>query len=239
MSAARDRALPEKALEQAKWHILDTIAAMVSGSELPAGRAATRFARMYGGEKVATVVADTVVCGPLEAALANGVLAHADETDDSWPGGWHPGCGVVPAALAAGEQFAIGGSHFVRAVALGYDVGARVLITVRAGLSATHKATHAVAGHFGAAAAAGCAASLTPTQMRWMLDYTAQQCSGIASWYRDRDHIEKGFVYGGMPARSGVTSALLVHAGWNGVDDVFSAATIFSSPTLPMRTLSH
>ena len=56
--------------------------------------------------------------------------------------------------------------------------------------------------------------------MRWMLDYTAQQCSGIASWYRDRDHIEKGFVYGGMPARSGVTSALLVHAGWNGVDDV-------------------
>jgi 2-methylcitrate dehydratase PrpD len=233
MSQARDHALPDEALELAKWHILDTIAAMVSGSELPPGRAAITFARGYGGERIATVVGDTIVCGPLEAALANGVLAHADETDDSWPGGWHPGCGVVPAALAAGERFGISGAHFVRAVALGYDVGARMLITLRAGLANTHKATHAVGGHFGAAAAAGCATGLTPQQMRWMLDYTAQQCSGIASWYRDRDHIEKGFVYGGMPARSGVTSALLVHAGWNGVDDVLSGRDNFLLANAP------
>jgi 2-methylcitrate dehydratase PrpD len=233
MSKAGDQRLPDKVLEQAKWHILDTIAAMVSGSELPPGRAATAFARAYGGEKVATVVADTILCGPLEAALANGVLAHADETDDSWPGGWHPGCGVVPAALAAGERFGINGARFVRAVTLGYDVGARILITLRPGLRNSHKATHAIAGHFGAAAAAGCAAGLTPEQMRWMLDYTAQQCSGIASWYRDRDHIEKGFVYGGMPARSGVTSALLVHAGWNGVDDVFSGRDNFLLANAP------
>jgi 2-methylcitrate dehydratase PrpD len=233
MSEARNRALPEKAQEQAKWHILDTIAAMVSGSELPPGRAAISFARAYGGEKIATVVADTIVCGPLEAALANGVLAHADETDDSWPGGWHPGCGVVPAALAIGEQFGIGGAHFVRAVALGYDVGARFLITLRPGLANSHKATHAIAGHFGAAAAAGCASGLTSQQMRWMLDYTAQQCSGIASWYRDRDHIEKGFTFGGMPARSGVTSALLVQAGWNGVDDVLSGRDNFLLANAP------
>src|SRR5206468_1299783 len=30
-----------------------------------------------------TVVASNIVCGPIEAALANGVLAHADETDDA------------------------------------------------------------------------------------------------------------------------------------------------------------
>jgi len=233
MSEARERPLPEHVLEQAKWHVLDTFAAMVSGSELPPGRAATAFARAYGGKEVATVVADTIVCGPLEAAMANGVLAHADETDDSWPGGWHPGCGVIPAALAVGEQYGIGGAQFLRAVALGYDVGARILITLRPGLNNSHKATHAIAGHFGAAAAAGCAASLTPPQMRWMLDYTAQQCSGIASWYRDTDHIEKGFVYGGMPARSGVTSALLVHAGWNGVDDVLSGRDNFLLANAP------
>ena len=233
MSEAREKPLPAPVLEQAKWHVLDTLAAMVSGSELAPGRAATTFARAYGGKEVATVVADTALCGPLEAALANGVLAHADETDDSWPGGWHPGCGVVPAALATGEQFGISGSHFLRSVALGYDVGARILITLRPNLANTHKATHAVAGHFGAAAAAAAAASLTPTQIRWMLDYTAQQCSGIASWYRDRDHIEKGFVYGGMPARSGVTSALLVHAGWTGVDDVFSGRDNFLLANAP------
>jgi 2-methylcitrate dehydratase PrpD len=227
MSEARSRELPDKALEQTKWHVLDTLAAIVSGTELPGGRSAVAFARAYGGKEIATVIGDTVACGPLEAALSNGVCAHADETDDSWPGGWHPGCSIIPAALATGEQFGISGAHYLRAVALGYDVGARLLLAVREGLSRTHKATHSVAGIFGAAAAAGCAASLNAQQMRWLLDYTAQQCSGIASWYRDIDHIEKGFVYGGMPARDGVTSALLVHAGWNGVDDVFSGRDNF------------
>jgi hypothetical protein len=42
-----------------------------------------------------------------------------------------------------------------------------------------------------------------PQQMRWLVDYTAQQCSGIGYWYRAGDHIEKAFVFGGMPARSG------------------------------------
>jgi 2-methylcitrate dehydratase PrpD len=233
MSEARNRALPDPVLEQAKWHVLDTVAAMVSGSELAPGRAASAFARAYGGKPVATVVGDTILCGPMEAALANGVLAHADETDDSWPGGWHPGCNVVPAALAAGEQFGVSGAHFLRAVALGYDVGARILITLRPGLANSHKATHAVAGGFGAAAAASCAASLDARQMRWMLDYTAQQSSGIASWYRDTDHIEKGFVFGGMPARSGVTSALLVHTGWNGVDDVMAGRDNFLLANAP------
>ena len=66
-----------------------------------------------------------------------------------------------------------------------------------------------------------------------MLDYTAQQSSGLASWFRDTDHIEKGFVFGGMPARNGVTSALLVHAGWNGVDDVLSGRDNFLLANAP------
>jgi 2-methylcitrate dehydratase PrpD len=222
MSEAPGRALPAEVIEKAKHHILDTFAAMISGCELPPGRAAIQFARAYGGEKVATIAASSVLCGPIEAALANGVLAHADETDDSWPGGWHPGCNVVPAALATGEQFAISGSEFLRAVALGYDVGARVLTALRPGVFDSHKSTHSIAGVFGAAAAAGCAAKLNAQQMRWLLDYTAQQSSGIAAWDRDTDHIEKGFVFGGMPARSGVTSALLVKSGWTGIDDIFS-----------------
>lgn len=233
MSEAQRRALPGDVIEKTKHHVLDTVAAMISGSELPPGRAAIQFARAYGGEKVATVAASKVLCGPIEAALANGVLAHADETDDSWPGGWHPGCNVVPAALAAGEQFGISGTQFLRAVALGYDVGARVLTALRPGVSETHKSTHSIGGVFGAAAAAGCAAALNAQQMRWLLDYTAQQSSGIAAWDRDTDHIEKGFVFGGMPARSGVTSALLVHSGWNGIDDVFSGDDNFLLANAP------
>ena len=63
--------------------------------------------------------------------------------------------------------------------------------------------------------------------MRWVLDYAAQQSSGFIVWRRDVDHIEKGFVFAGMPARNGVTSALLGARGWNGVDDVFSGPDNF------------
>jgi 2-methylcitrate dehydratase PrpD len=230
MSGARHRALPDDVVEQTKHHILDTFAAMVSGAELLSGRAAIRFARHYGGERIATVVGSDVLCGPIEAALANGVLAHADETDDSHaPSLSHPGCAVVPAALAVGEQLGIDGMHFLRAVALGYDIGPRV--TMCLGVPAlsreAHRSSHSIAGVFGAAAAAGCAAGLELRQMRWLLDYTAQQSSGIAAWQRDSDHIEKAFVFGGMPARNGVTSALLVRAGWTGIDDILSGADNF------------
>ena len=115
MSEAAGRALPEEVGEKAKQHILDTLAAMISGSELPPGRTALQFARDYGGKEVATVVASNFLCGPIEAALTNGMLAHADETDDSHsPSQSHPGCAVVPAALAVGERFYQRSTFFAR-----------------------------------------------------------------------------------------------------------------------------
>jgi 2-methylcitrate dehydratase PrpD len=98
---------------------------------------------------------------------------------------------------------------------------------------ASSLATHSIAGTFGSAAAACCIAGLDAQQMRWALDYTAQQSAGIVAWRRDTDHIEKAFVFAGMPARSGVTSALLVQSGWNGVDDIFSGADNFFQAYAP------
>src|SRR5215831_663877 len=236
MSQAGSRQLPEGVAEKTKHIVLDTLAAMISGSELPPGRFAIQFARGYKGEKISTVVASNILCGPIEAALANGMLAHADETDDTHPFSQsHPGCSVVPAALAVGEQFAIDGNRFLRAVALGYDIGPRVTITLGRlpYMAETHRSTHAISGTFGSAAAAGCAAGLNAKQMRWLLSYTAQQTSGLASWQRDTDHIEKAFDFGGMPARNGVTAALLVQAGGTGVDDVFRGADNFFQAFLP------
>mgnify|MGYP003345976453 CR=1 FL=1 len=65
-------------------------------------------------------------------------------------------------------------------------------------------------------------AALDARQMRWMLDYAAQQASGIVAWQRDTDHIEKSQVFGGFAARNAVASALLLLAGGTGVEDVFS-----------------
>jgi len=225
MAEARNRALPDNVVQETEHHILDTIAAMVSGSELPPGRMAIEFARAYGGEKIATVVASRVFCGPIEAAIANGMLAHSDETDDDFTtGGGHPGCAVVPAALASGERFGISGTHFLRAVTLGYDIAMRAMKTVGPGM----KETHNLVGTMGATAAAGCAAGLSAQQMRWLLDYAAQQAgAGIGAWRRDTEHIEKAFLFGAMGARNGVNAALVVHSGWTGVNDILSGPNNF------------
>jgi 2-methylcitrate dehydratase PrpD len=236
MSQAGQRDLPEEVLELTKQHILDTFAAMVSGAELAPGRFAINFARAHSAEKTATVAASDVVCGAMEAAFSNAMLAHSDETDDSHaPSESHPGASVVPSALASGEQFNIDGARFLRAVALGYDVGTRFTMTVGVGgfQTATHMSTHALAGTFGSAAAAGCAAGLNEQQMRWLIDYASQQASGIKTWQRDTDHIEKAFLFAGMPARNGITAALLVQAGATGVDDVLAGQDNFLADYAP------
>jgi 2-methylcitrate dehydratase PrpD len=236
MGAASSRALPDEVVEKAKQHILDTFAAMISGSSLPPGRAALDFARSYGGREIATVVASNILCGPIEAAFANGVLAHADETDDSHgPSRSHPGVSAVPAAFAAGEQFAISGAHFLRAVTLGYDVGTRITMSMGgpAYQALTHRSTHGTAASFGAGAAAGCAASLSAEKMRLLLDYTAQQTSGIGAWSRDAEHMEKAFLFAGKPAAAAVLAAFLVRSGWSGVDDIFFGPDNFFEALAP------
>jgi 2-methylcitrate dehydratase PrpD len=235
MAAAKDRGLPPQVVEKAKHHILDTFAAMVSGSELPPGRAALTLARNQAGRPVATVVASRVVTGPMDAALVNGVLAHSDETDDSHGlSQSHPGASIVPAALALAEEMGASGEQYLRAVTLAYDVGPRLTMALGGATfrNESRRSTHAFSGNFGSAAA-GCVAGLTAQQMRWLLDYASQQASGYAVWGRDTDHIEKGFVFGGMPARNGVTAALLVRSGWTGVDDVFSGEDNFFRVNAP------
>ena len=230
MAEAAGRALPGEVIEKTKHHILDTLAAMVSGTELPPGRVALAMAKAHPGEKTATVAGSNLLCGPIEAAMVNGMLAHSDETDDSHaPSQSHPGCSIVPAALAASEQFNADGTRMLRAVALGYDVGTRITMTLGALTyqMESHHSSHSIAGDFGASAAAGCVAGLNPQQMRWILDYAAQQAAGITAWQRDTDHIEKSLVFAGWPARNGVTAALLIQLGGTGVDDIMAGSDNF------------
>lgn len=233
MSQAAGRPLPPAVSAQIKDHILDTLAAMVSGSELPAGRQALKFAGMLGAEDSATVVASSMVRGPIDAAIANGAFAQADETDDNYSaGGAHPGCAIVPAALAMGELLHADGNRFMRATALGYDVGMRAMKTILG--KTTLQDTHNVVGTFGAAAAAGCVANLGKQQMAWLLDYASQQAgAGYPVWQRDTEHMEKAFTFGAMGARNGVTAAMLVQSGFTGVGDVFSGRDNFFAAYAP------
>ena len=83
ISRAIKRPLPKPVAEKTKHHVLDTLAAMVSGSRLLPGEKAISYIKTQGGVAESTVVASRVVTTAQNAALANGMLAHADETDDS------------------------------------------------------------------------------------------------------------------------------------------------------------
>ena len=227
--AALRRPLPPAVNEKTKHHILDTIAAMISGSRLVPGMKAISYVKTLGGVREASVLGSGIVTTAVNAALANGMLAHTDETDDSHaPSLTHPGCGIVPAALAMAERERRNGTALLRAVALGYDVGCRLTQSLNAHqFREDGHSTHSFGPMFGAAAAAGALAGLRERQVRHLLSFTAQQAAGISCWMRDGEHVEKAFDFGGMPARNGVAAATMVAHGFTGVDDVFAGERNF------------
>ena len=233
MARALGRRLPTAVVEKAKHHILDTLAAMVSGSRLGPGRKAIAFVATLGGVSSrggeAGIVGTRLAGGAAQVALANGIMAHADETDDSHlTSHTHPGSAIVPAALAASEVNRSSGRDFLRAVVLGYDVGCRSTKALDVdGFSASWRSPHSFGGTFGAGAAAGALFGLDPLKARHLLSYSAQLASGCGSYMHDPGHIEKAFVYAGKSAHNGVLAASLVANGFTGAIDVFSGERNF------------
>jgi len=229
IAQAGKKPLPAAVIEKTKHHILDTIAAMVSGAKLLPGRKGISFVGTLGGTKEACVIGSRLVTAAANAALANGMSAHADETDDSHaPSLTHPGCGIVPAALAVAEKEQQTGEALLRAVTLGYDIGCRLTQSLDAyEFREDGHSTHSFGPMFGAAAASAALLGLNDSQVRHVLSYTAQQASGISCWMRDEEHIEKAFDFGGMPARNGVYAALMVAHGFSGVEDALSGERSF------------
>jgi 2-methylcitrate dehydratase PrpD len=222
MAEARNLRLAPHVAQEAKHRILDTLAAMVSGSQLQAGEMAIRFTQAQGGVAEATVLATDIRTSAVNAALANGMFAHADETDDFEPvTKAHPGSHVVPAALAMGEREGRSGAELLAAVTLGYDVCCRFLLALGPDLvRGSHRSAEGTSSTMGAAAAAASLAKLDEKGMRYALSYAAQQVSGLWSWVRDPEHVEKAFDFSGMGARNGVTAAVMAQMEFTGVWDV-------------------
>jgi 2-methylcitrate dehydratase PrpD len=221
----RAEGLPSDVLEATKRHTLDTLTAILLGGELAAGRAARDLVDAVGARPGRSRTFLGTEVDAETAALVNGMAAHADETDDTHaPSTTHPGCAVVPAALAACEEAGADGSRFAHAVVGGYDVCARMSLALgpaslnssRGGLS-----THAIGGIFGATAAAGVGLDLGRSEIAHSMAYAAQLAGGTSTWFRDVEHIEKAFVFGGKPASQGYLAAKLALVGWPGVREVF------------------
>ena len=221
MAEARHRSLPAEAVLAAKHRILDSLAACVSGGRLKAGEMAIKYVGLQGGIPESSVLTTNLKTSAVNAALVNGMFGHADETDDFEPvTKSHPGCSVVPAALAIAEREGSSGEELLRAVVLGYDLCCRFLLALGPDLvRGNHRSAEGTSSTMGSAAAAASIARLDQTGMRYVLSYAAQQVSGVWSWPRDLEHVEKAFDFSGMGARNGVTAAVMVQAGFSGVAD--------------------
>ena len=229
MVAARDAALPGAVVLEAKHRILDTLGAIVSGARLKPGEVAVNYVRGLGGTPEASVATTDILTNAVNAALTNAMFAHADETDDFHPfTKAHPGCAVVPAALAMGERQGSSGTELLRAIVLGYDCACRILMALGpAFVRARNRSAEGYSSTFGAAAAAASLARFDELHMRYAISFAVQQISGVWSWTRDVEHIEKAFDFSGMGARNGVAAATMVQAGFTGVTDALDGTQNF------------
>ena len=132
IATALRKPLPREVAGRAKLHIVDIFGAMISGSRLLPGKVAIQYVRSLGGKPEAGIVGTRIVTSAANAALVNGMFGHADETDDTHPPSLtHLSTSVVPAALSIGERNHLSGETVLRAIVLGYDMCARILLALR------------------------------------------------------------------------------------------------------------
>ena len=235
IAGANKRKLPKEVAARAKNHIVDVVAAMLSGSRLLPGKKIIAFVKPQGGAREAGMIGTRHVTTILNAALANGTCGHADETDDTHPPTrTHPGTSVLPAALAVAERYERSGEQLLRAVVLGYDVCARTLMALDPRkLVPDGRHAGATGQLFGATAASAALLKLNPRQVRYALSYSFEQMAGVTTMFRDTEHVEKAYAMGGMPAHNGAQSALMAAAGFTGVEDIYSGEPDFFSIVSP------
>jgi 2-methylcitrate dehydratase PrpD len=221
------------AREATELHLLDTMAAVISGRVMPAGEAAAGWLRHRPTVGQSSCAGDEALRHTEEAAFVNAICAHADESDDSHEASRsHPGASIVPVALAVAEDRGSGPDQLLDAIALGYEACALMNwlfwptgeVRRRA-----HGSPHAMGGLWGSAVAAATLCEFDDDEMRSLISYTAQLAGGLGTWLRDEHHIEKAFVFSGMPAWNAVRAAGLVNSGWPGVRDTLDGTTSFFS----------
>ncbi|MBD9611419.1 MmgE/PrpD family protein [Pseudomonas sp. PDM02] len=212
--------LPPVLVAQAKRHILDTFGATLAGADSDVAKQARL---VFSGETGGTLVwgADLRV-GSAQAAMLNGVAAHALELDDT--GGCdHSGAVVLPAVMAAVSMSTrpVSGREFITAVVIGYEVGRRVLEAC-GGYSAHNGAgwhSTATCGVFGAAAASARILDLNAGQMLSALGIAGSFSGGLWAFIHDGSQSKK--LHSGRAAEGGLLAARFAQQGITGPSKLF------------------
>jgi len=218
------RALPAEVLARTKSVVKDGTACLLAAANpaFSTGQRISDFARDQGGRPEASVVGQDFKTGVAMAALANGTMGYACDFEPHHPQAiLHPIAVMVPTALAVAERTKASGLSLLGAVALGCEVEYRVSMSIGP-VQMYDLGFHpsAVAGCFGATAAAAWLLGLGAEAVVRALGLAACQASGMMAWESDPTENARPFQMG-MAARNGVTAALLAGAGFGGPTAVF------------------
>lgn len=196
--------------------IFDAVGGMAACSILPEVKAIVELIEQQGGRPECTIIGHHATTSVVNAAMANGGMAHGDEVDPvhSTSVGGHVAAGPVPAALTVGEWINASGKDVIRAVALGYEVGGRLMtIFYRERDYTSRRFYHtAVAANVSSAVAAGVLLGLDRQALQVAMCLATYQAAGPDNMTRDPVHMGKTFQVAAAN-RNGVTAALLARQG--------------------------
>ena len=213
--------LPPDVVARARLLMLDLVGNIVrarhDAESTPPLLAAARSLGLAAGN--AAVFGDTARYTPAGAALLNGALGHSLDFDDTHAAGsLHPGCPVIPAALAAGEMSGASGADVLAAIIAGYEVTCRLALALPAG-DHYQRGYHptATCGAFGAAAAAARVFGLDAAGVAGALGIALSTSAGSLQFLANGAWTKRFQV--GWAAMAGLSAATLAREGFKGASD--------------------
>jgi 2-methylcitrate dehydratase PrpD len=168
-----------------------------------------------GGEGRCTALGHGAGFDAAGAALINGTAAHGEDYDDTFEGTpVHTGAVILPAVLAAGEQFNATGADVLRGAVVGTEFMCRMALIAQTGVHKAGFHPTAVIGALGATAAVGATLRLSSHQMTDALGIAGSFASGIIEYLAEGSWTKR--LHAGWAAQAGLRAALLGREGFLG-----------------------
>jgi len=212
IAAADPAALPARAREVAEDLVLDVAGLCIAARETDYVRAALAAATSAGRS---TAIGHARLFDCASSALVNGTAAHGEDFDDTFEGGpVHAGAPVVPAVLAAAEEFGRDGVAVLKGIVVGVETICRLSLVAP---KLVHKAGFhptAVFGTMAAASAVGATLGLDAPRIAHALGIAGSMAGGIIEYLADGAWTKR--LHPGWAAQSGIRAALLAQHGFVG-----------------------
>jgi 2-methylcitrate dehydratase PrpD len=227
--------IPGEVVDRTTALILDHLGVSLYGASLEWCRIVRETIGSEGGRCESSIYGGGLTTAR-NAALINGTAGHAIELDDAHDESLsHPGCVVIPAALAVAEVEGATGAELLAAVVAGYEAQGRIGAALSSSLIKQGYHPTAQIGVFGAATAAAKLLKLREREFTWSFGLAGSMASGIMKFTQDPEGTMVKRLHAGMPAERGILAATLAAAGFTGprsiIEGDYGYAKIFTDVT--------